>query len=122
MMEEGKPWQWPGQWVRQESFWRDVGTRTLSAVFAAGLVYVIAVILGYVRRPGVWQIIAAGSGGLAVVLIAIIVFRRSLFLGRHGLRGYSSRPNRSRRPALYLIAALIGSLTVSVLSSIQADQ
>jgi hypothetical protein len=49
--DEGKPWRWPGQWMRQESFWRDVGSRTLAAVFAAGIVYVFAVAAGYVSRP-----------------------------------------------------------------------
>jgi hypothetical protein len=49
--DEGKPWRWPGQWMRQESFWRDVGSRTLAAVFAAGIIYVFAVAAGYVSRP-----------------------------------------------------------------------
>jgi len=49
--ERVKPWRWPGMWFRDEKFWRDVGSRTLSAVFAAGIIYVFAVAGGYVAKP-----------------------------------------------------------------------
>ena len=46
-----RPWQWPREWFRDEKFWRDVGSRTLAAVIAAGIIYLFAVAGGYVARP-----------------------------------------------------------------------
>lgn len=31
-------WRYPGKWAREESFWREMTTRTLSALLAAGVI------------------------------------------------------------------------------------
>jgi 4-amino-4-deoxy-L-arabinose transferase-like glycosyltransferase len=64
--EPVNPWRWPEQWLRDEKFWRDVGSRTLSAIFAAGLIYVFALAAGYVRRPNVLPLALAMFAGLAL--------------------------------------------------------
>jgi hypothetical protein len=76
MTEGGKPWRWPGVWVRQESFWRDVGSRTLSAVFAAAIVYVFAIVAGYVSKPDVWPTILLLSGIVAYASLNLLTLRR----------------------------------------------
>jgi len=54
------------EWFRQESFWRDVGSRTLAAVFAAAIIYLGALLLGYVSKPNPWLIVV--TLGLAILL------------------------------------------------------
>lgn len=54
-------WRWPSLWVRQESFWRDVATRT-SAILISGLIlYVGALILGYITAPSAKPFIKLGA-------------------------------------------------------------
>src|SRR4051794_38724234 len=109
-----KPWRWPGQWFRQEAFWRDVGSRTLSALLAGGLAYIAAIGLGYARRPGVWQIVAGASAVIvAGSLIALVFIRLSANSGRHdrlsdkGTRRTPSRrsPRGVRNPSILLAIA-----------------
>jgi FtsH-binding integral membrane protein len=59
MADGGKAWQWPGQWVKQESFWRDVGSRTLSALLAAFFLYMIASSAGIVASPPFLRVLIA---------------------------------------------------------------
>jgi L-asparagine transporter-like permease len=82
--EKLKPWRWPGEWVRQESFWRDVGTRTLGGLFAGVLLYVGAVMLGYVSRPDVWPLVlttAAVGLWVSLVMWAMTVYDRRIKSG-----------------------------------------
>ena len=51
------PLKWPLQWVREEKFWQDVATRTLSAIIAAGFLYLFAVGAGYVTSPDTTRIL-----------------------------------------------------------------
>jgi ABC-type nickel/cobalt efflux system permease component RcnA len=54
-------------WVRQESFWRDVATRT-SAILISGLIlYLGALILGYVTAPSAKPFLKLG----ATIIIAV---------------------------------------------------
>jgi hypothetical protein len=62
--ELGKPWRWPGEWVRQESFWRDVTTRTMSVLVSGAILYLLALAGGYVSRPGTPLIVAMTVFGL----------------------------------------------------------
>lgn len=85
MTEEpaGKPWRWPGVWFRQESFWRDVASRTLAAVFAAGIVYVFAVAGGYVSKPNVLPFVAL----LAWFIPSVYFYAKSSKLNPNGWYG-----------------------------------
>lgn len=120
-----KPWRWPGEWLRQESFWRDVGSRTLAGVFAGLLLYIGAVLLGYVQRPGVWRVLLVVStltlAAIGAIVVGYVFVQRSRFLGKHGIRGYEASrfPKTSRRPALYLAVAATGAALVNVLASTQ---
>lgn len=46
-----KPWQWPGEWFRDEKFWRDVGSRTLSGLIVLFFGYWAALLLGFIKSP-----------------------------------------------------------------------
>ncbi len=52
---------WLGDWMREESFWRDVATRTLAIVISGAVVYVLALAGGYVQRPDVRRVAIAVS-------------------------------------------------------------
>ena len=65
-----RPWQWPREWFHDEKFWRDVGSRTLAAVIAAGIVYVFALAAGYVARPNILRV--AGTAGVLAVELFIL--------------------------------------------------
>jgi hypothetical protein len=76
--EAGKkvqPWHWPGQWVREESFWRDVATRTASGLLVVILVYAYGLAVGYFRTPQVVvQVLAyMGFGGLILFQLVLLV-------------------------------------------------
>jgi anti-sigma-K factor RskA len=77
--------------MRDHTFWRDVATRTMSAIFAAILVYLGAVLLGYVSRPAVWPIVLGLSISGAAVSAGVIFARRSKMMGAHHLEGYEVR-------------------------------
>lgn len=44
-------WRWPGRWIKDETFWRDIASRTFSGVIVAFCVYWGAVIMGYIKTP-----------------------------------------------------------------------
>src|SRR4051794_40172973 len=50
---EGKPKQrrWLAKWVKEESFWRDVITRTLAILISGAIIYIFALIVGYLHPP-----------------------------------------------------------------------
>ncbi|MFC9420027.1 hypothetical protein [Bacillus mobilis] len=78
-MEErhkSKPWQWPGAWMRDEKFWKDVASRTASGLLVViiGLLYAGAA--GYITQPDVRGFLI----GFAVVALGwTVVF---LVIGR----------------------------------------
>jgi hypothetical protein len=130
-------WRWPREWFRDQGFWKDVASRTLAAVIAAAILFIFAVAGGYVGRPSVWPIVLVGSATCSVVLALVMyVRRRNMKLAalratrakesiRRQVEGLpparpsvvAKRPPVSRRPALYLTAALAGSVMVAILSS-----
>jgi NhaP-type Na+/H+ or K+/H+ antiporter len=61
-----KPWHWPGEWVRDQSFYRDIATRTASGVLVGVIGYSFAVFMGYIQNPGVWNSVSAFIGSVAV--------------------------------------------------------
>jgi hypothetical protein len=79
--DKAKPWRWPGQWVRDDTFWRDVASRTLSALFASLFIYVFAVAAGYVSRPDVWRLILVLP--LMVAIFVAVVLLANWYMKRH---------------------------------------
>lgn len=77
-------WRRPATWVREESFWRDVATRTLAALISALIIYLFAVAAGYIGRPSVWPVIVAG--GLPVLGLLVGSWASRWSGGRSGER------------------------------------
>jgi len=67
-----RPWYWPAAWMREEKFWRDIGTRVLAGVITAAIIYCGALLLGYLHSPeiGAGLLLALGIAG-GGILIAI---------------------------------------------------
>ena len=94
-----KPWQWPGEWARDEKFWRDVATRTASGLLTLFLAYNFAVIAGYLKQPAWLRSIAAVVWVLFFLwLTAFIVLK---WEKRLDARSSANPPTkRRRRPSL----------------------
>ncbi|MDQ0869008.1 multisubunit Na+/H+ antiporter MnhB subunit [Arthrobacter sp. V1I9] len=73
--KQSKPWQWPGEWMRDEKFWRDVGSRTIAGFIVVILGYFSAIGLGYVQQPNYRR--------LTVVAIAVVF---ALIMIAYGIR------------------------------------
>jgi hypothetical protein len=70
---EYRPWQYPGKWLREEKFWFDITTRTLSALVAAGVIALAAVVAGigtYEQRMDILRT----TGTVAAVLLAGVLY------------------------------------------------
>ncbi len=84
MVEDRQPFhRWPRKWVREESFWRDVTTRTLAAAIVGILAFVYARFAGYFAGPetsdlvrGAAGIVALLSGVAFVATVVLVVFQR----------------------------------------------
>lgn len=68
-----KPWQWPGEWFRDEKFWRDVGSRTLSGLIVLFFGYWAALLLGFIKSPDNFKN-AFQVTGVALMVIATIIW------------------------------------------------
>lgn len=97
-----KPWRWPGMWFKDEKFWRDVGSRTLAAVFAAGVIYVCALLGGYVQRPNTALALGFVVGNIVLLGLSILVgSKRSEPAPKHSR--FWRRENRPRvKVALFI--------------------
>ncbi|WP_165817910.1 hypothetical protein [Microbacterium sp. Gd 4-13] len=95
------PWAWPGEWVREEKFWRDIGARVLAGVVTAAIVYVGALVLGYLHTPEV-------GAGVMIVLIGA----GALILGSSGAAVLLGMRTRSRSGARAIGRVLIGTLLI----------
>jgi len=107
----GSAWRWPLQWVREEKFWRDIGSRVLAGVLTAAIIYLGAVVLGYLHTPeiGAGLLVALRLAAAALLGAIGAVLLRSVVL-----RSRSGRPRLGRLVAsvLVLLAALVLVLTV----------
>jgi hypothetical protein len=123
------PREWPKQWVRDESWWRDVSSRTAAGGAVALIVAVVTLVIRYGFRPGVWPVLLVVLLSLVglVVLIALVKrVRQRLRAGRHSRRRYDGRRydgrrhrrSRGLRPAaLYLAIAAASAMLVSILTA-----
>ena len=106
-----QPWRWPGQWLKDEKFWREVGSRTLSAVIAAGIIYLFAIAAGYVRRPVVSVFVvstlAAAFVQIGEVYLVVRLTRKNR-RPQHGVVPTKKQLLRARRLAyLYLVLSVL---------------
>ncbi len=81
---EVKPQHWAKRWWREESFWKDVTTRTLAILIAGLVVFLVGILLGYVSRPDVWPTVLLISFITFVASVAgFITWRYRRRTGRH---------------------------------------
>lgn len=75
------PGNWIQQWMRDQSFWRDVASRTLSALIVAFLIFLFAAVAGFIKP----------------LMLAIVVTPVVLFIGL-ALSGYAMGSARLNAP------------------------
>ncbi|MCS5733389.1 hypothetical protein [Herbiconiux daphne] len=108
-------WRWPVEWVREEKFWRDIGTRVLAGVITAAVVYLGALLLGYLHTPeiGAGLTLALGiAGGGILVAIAVGV------LATIPARARSERPFAGRIVTALILVVLAIALVLSVVTEL----
>jgi hypothetical protein len=72
--ERPRPWHWPGGWFRDEAFWRQVTTATMSTLMTAGVAFLAARFAGiFAQVP--WSTICKTvvAGAVLVLVIAAVV-------------------------------------------------
>ncbi|MCA2231120.1 hypothetical protein [Mycobacterium intracellulare] len=68
------PWQWPGRWFRDETFWRQVATSTLAAFIFGVAGFLAARLAGFFAQVPwsvVWRMLATGT--LLLPAIAVVM-------------------------------------------------
>lgn len=95
--EPVKPSGWLVLWFRDEKFWRDVASRTVSGLIVLLIGYVYAVVSGYIARPNVWPV------AMPFALLAYYY----VFYVRAGLRWGRRSGFRSLNYGYYLIFAMM---------------
>ena len=62
--KQSPPHKWPGEWVRDEKFWREVATRTVAGILALAIPGFVAFILlsvaGFLQTPDAWVTVIIG--------------------------------------------------------------
>jgi hypothetical protein len=104
---KSKPWQWPGEWMKDEKFWKDVATRTVSGVLTVGVIYVYGLAVGYFKSPVIVgsTLMFIGAGGMVLVFAALCVY-----IYRKGFKKITGHETFFRRFELFL--AICGALAV----------
>ena len=72
--ERLRPWLWPGGWFRDEAFWRQVTTATMSTLMTAGVAFLAARFAGiFAQVP--WSTICKTlvAGTVLILVIAVVV-------------------------------------------------
>lgn len=109
------PWGWVGAWLREEKFWRDIGARVLAGVLTAGIVYVGALLLGYLHTPEI------GAGLLLTlgILACGSLLSGSVALLRHArARARAGTRAAARIPIAVLLLLAAGAIAVGVVSDL----
>lgn len=116
--KQSKPWQWPGEWMRDEKFWRDVASRTASGVLVVVIGLAYAAAAGYITSPDLRRFLFGLGMSLVILVPGYIWF------AKQGVpeisKAFAPHPKRGRRIALalFLVALLVGFFTFWVLTSI----
>lgn len=102
--EKTKPWHWPGEWVRDQSFYRDIATRTAAGVLVGIIGYSFAVFMGYIQNPGVWNGVSAFIGSVAVTggfgaMVGLIASVASVLVHRVTMTEREKEQRRAKREA-----------------------
>lgn len=109
-------WEWPAQWFRDDSFWRDVAARSLATLVAGGLAYLFALGSGYISRPETAELIR----GLLIALIPLVIVYVAYLAFRHVLVKLAPRPRVvvavALVPVLGLVAWLLSDAVISIVA------
>jgi hypothetical protein len=116
--QESSPWRWPGQWMSEEKFWRDIGTRVLAGIVTAAVVYLGALVLGYLHTPEIGAGVKIALGGLAVVLLG---GGAATLLAGVPARSRGGRPVVARIVTAVLLVLVAAALVVGVATDILGD-
>lgn len=113
-VKPSSPWRWPAEWMSEEKFWRDIGTRVLAGVVTAAIVYLGALVLGYLHTPeiGVGVTIA-----LTVIAVLLLLAGVAALVGRVPSRVRAGRPIAAR----IVVAALLVVVAVALVVGVAAD-
>lgn len=73
-----KPWQWPGEWMKDEKFWKDVTARAASGIIVLFVGYWGAVILGYIQQPNALKSAFESTFLVALALTSVVVVNKHM--------------------------------------------
>ncbi len=106
---QSSPLRWPGEWLRDQSFWRDVATRTLAGLIVALVIFAVGVTAGLVPAGVLWALLVMAAA--MALLIALSVWSGVRLTKR--LVGASRRRRRVLILAQYVVM-LVAALAFSV--------
>lgn len=66
-------WKWPGEWVRDDKFWREVTARALSGLIVIFVAYWVAVLFGILQTPSALLMANQIFIGFALAVSMLIV-------------------------------------------------
>ncbi|WP_291045470.1 hypothetical protein [Herbiconiux sp.] len=112
--KRSSPWRWPAEWMSEEKFWRDIGTRVLAGVVTAAIVYLGALVLGYLHTPEIGAGVTIALAAIAVVLLLAGV---AALVVRLPSRARAGRPIAAR----IVVAALLVVVAVALVLGVAAD-
>jgi Flp pilus assembly protein TadB len=71
--ERLRPWRWPGGWVRDEAFWRQITTATVSTLMTAGVAFLAARFAGIFAQVPWSTVCKTLVAGTVLVLVLVVV-------------------------------------------------
>jgi hypothetical protein len=113
-----KPWKWPGEWVRDASWWRDVSTRAVAGLIVVFIVWGVGIAVGAFSAPGA----VTGFLNVTLVLLALLAIFVVVYQVRVLVRHTQGRPvhkTDSKRtetmPAWLFLIHTLGTVGIVVL-------
>ena len=97
-----KPRAWVEEWVRSESFWKDVTSRSFAGVIVVIVTGLFAGMIGWAVSDSVRPIFAAAAVGFALLLAAIAIAGFAFRLWR-----WASRTGKDFSVILLLLAIAV---------------
>jgi hypothetical protein len=99
---KSKPWQWPGEWFKDEKFWREVTARSVSGVIVLVLAAFGAVAAGLIVEP---QFPARLTVTVLTVFFYIAITLK--FTERWWSKPADLKPVTSTKRVVYVIATVL---------------
>src|SRR4051794_7926440 len=111
--QRGQRRWWPSNWIRDEAFWRDVTARTLAVLISGAVLYVLALIAGYIQAPNVRHVVIA----VAISCVwGLLLFGVDTFIVVRTVPDHLPTTRGIQRTALYVTAiTTIAAMTIALL-------